>query len=97
MAMARAVVDGRTRAVSGQKSFTLHRSVAFEGQVQLIGRGHYGVWDLGTAKSSERLRIRGGPVVERDMIVRALLVRFHFECVEELYIIITHHHHQHRH
>lgn len=39
---------------------------------------------LGAAKPAQRLRVRRGPVVERDVIVSAFLVRFHFESVEEL-------------
>lgn len=69
----------------GQKSFALHRSVAFESQVQLVGRGHDRMWRFGAAKPSQRLRVGRGPVVECDVVVGALLVRFHFERVEELY------------
>lgn len=39
---------------------------------------------LGAAEPAQRLRVRRGPVVERDVIVSAFLVRFHFESVEEL-------------
>jgi len=98
-------VNIHTSAMRGQKSFTLHRSVAFECQVQLIRRRYYGVRNLGAAKPSKGLWIRCGPVVECDVIVRTLLVRFHFESIEELYYNQTsssshhhrHHHHHHQH
>jgi len=74
----------RTCAVRGQKSFPLNRSIAFERQVQLIRRGHDRMWALGTAKPSQRLRIWRRAIVERDVIVSAFLVRFHFKGVKKL-------------
>lgn len=42
--------------------------------------------DLRTAKPSQSLRVWRRPVVERNMIVRAFLMRLHFKRIEKLYI-----------
>lgn len=68
----------------GQKSFPLYRSITFERQVQLIRRGNDGMWALRTTKPSQRLRIWRRAIVERDVIVSAFLVRFHFKGVKKL-------------
>lgn len=70
------------RAVGGMESLPVHRSIRLENYVHLVASGHCGRGVLLPAHFPHAAGFGRAPVVDDDVVVRALLVGLDFEAVE---------------
>lgn len=73
-----------TCGVSGPESVPLHRGVGPECHEHGVGRGDDGVGHLAAAEPAQQRRLGGLAVVQRHVVVGALLVGLQLERVEDL-------------